>query len=69
MGDYCTRQPEILPEAPIQKFTGFHNPKWKKINVPFDIETIFSLHNLAGVQEDKYRDAERNCLIVIQISM
>ena len=45
------RQSENLSEAPIRKFTGFHNPEYKK-KCTVHIGTILSLRNLVGVQEE-----------------
>jgi len=53
-------QSENLPEVPIHKFTGFHNPEYKK-KCTFYIGTVLSLHNFVVVQEEKCRGARRNC--------
>jgi len=56
------RQSKNLPEAPIRKFTEFHNPEYKKIyKSTIYIGTILSLPNFVGVQEEKCRGAGRNC--------
>jgi len=41
------RQSKNLPEAPIQKFTRFHNPEYKK-KCTIYIGTLLSLRNLVG---------------------
>ena len=55
---------ENLPEAPIRKFTGFHNPEYKN-KCTIYIGTVLSLRNLLGVQEEKCRGAGRNCHVKI----
>jgi len=60
------RQSENLPEASTRKFTGFYNPEYKKKCTVY-IGTVLSLRNLVGVQEEKYRNAGRNCLVSIRI--
>jgi len=42
------RQSENLPEVPIQKFTGFHNPEYKKKGTIY-IGTLLSLCSFVGV--------------------
>ena len=55
------RQSKNLPEAPIRKFTEFHNPEYKKIyKSTIYIGTILSLPNFVGVQEEKCRGVGRN---------
>jgi len=49
--DYRMRQSENLPEAPIQKFTEFHNPKYRKKKCTIYRGTILFLHNLVGCRE------------------
>jgi len=60
------RQSENLPEAPIRKFTGFHNPEYKKNKCTVYIGTVLSLRNFVGVQEEKCKGAGRNCHSLIQ---
>jgi len=45
------RQSKNLLEAPIQKFTGFYNPEYKKKCTVYR-GTVLSLCNLVGVQEE-----------------
>jgi len=59
---YRKHQSGRLPDALIQKFTGFHNPEYKKNKCTVYIGTILSLRNFVGMQKEKYRGAARNCL-------
>ena len=56
-------QSENLPEASIRKFTGFHNPEYKKKCTVY-IGIVLSLRNLVGVQEEKCRGTGRICLLL-----
>jgi len=53
-------QSENLPEAPIQKFIGFHNPEYKKKMYSLYRDS-FVFAQLWGTQEEKCWGARRNC--------
>jgi len=55
-------QSENLSEAPIRKFTGFHNLEYKKNKCTVYRGKVLSLRNLVGVQEKKCGGTGRNCL-------
>ena len=63
---YQKHQSGRLPNAPIQKFTKFHNPKCKKINVQFFYRDGFVFTQHCGSAGRKFRCAGRNCLQWIQ---
>jgi len=56
------RQSENLPEAPISKFTGFHNPEYKKKCTVY-IWTILSLYNFVGCRKKNVGVQEETALI------
>jgi len=63
-------QSENLPEAPIRKFIGFHNPEYKKIyKCTIYIGTVLSLHNFVEMQAEKCKGAGRNCLNKFVLSL
>jgi len=60
------RQSKNLLEAPIQKFTGFHNPEYKKKCTVY-IGTVLSLHNLVGCRKKNVGVQEETAIFFILI--